>query len=83
MNYPIITKAEAEARRMEPVTAPQPRDSRFVADVINDMRKVPGTCWALVQFTAVHSHDNKSNDTEVWRVPLTSKLITQIRKPTL
>ena len=83
MNYITITKAEAEARRMEPVTAPQPRDSEFLASVINDMRKVPGTCWALVHRDPVHVQDNKANNTEVWRVPITSMATTQIRKPTL
>ena len=74
MNYITITKAQAEARNMQPVTSPEPRDSEFLASVINDMRKVPGTHWALVQ---------SGLNAEVWRVPITSLAITQTKTPTL
>ena len=60
-----ITKEEAEAKGMKPLTIATHADDPFLVGVIADMKRVQGTEWALVQYTL-------GGDLEVWRVPLES-----------
>jgi hypothetical protein len=62
MNHTIITREEAKAQGMHPLTMPEPSDSPFVANVIRDMERVPGTIWAPV--------DAGAGRVEIWRVPV-------------
>lgn len=62
MNHTIITKEEATALKMKPLTVADPADSPFIANVCKDMERVPGTIWAPV--------DAGAGRVEIWRVPL-------------
>jgi hypothetical protein len=57
-----ISKEEA-AKGMKPLTFAAPADDPFLQKAIADMKRVKGTKWALVQYSA-------GGDIEVWRVPL-------------
>lgn len=58
-----ISKDEAVAKGMKPLTFAAPADDPFLQKAIADMKRVKGTKWALVQYSA-------GGDIEVWRVPL-------------
>lgn len=58
-----ISKAEAEAKGMKPLTIAAHAEDPFLHKVIADMKRVQGTEWALVQYS-------QGGDIEVWRVPL-------------
>jgi hypothetical protein len=58
-----ITRAEAAAAGMKPLTIPAYIEEPFLQRVIRDMERVPGTEWALVQY-------KQGGAVEVWRVPL-------------
>jgi hypothetical protein len=58
-----ISKDEAIALGMKPLIFAGPVHDPFIQGVIADMKRVPGTKWALVQYTP-------GGDVEVWRVPL-------------
>ena len=58
-----ISKAEAEAKGMKPLTIAAHPNDIFLVSVIADMKRVQGTKWALVQY-------KDGGDIEVWRVPL-------------
>jgi hypothetical protein len=60
-----ISKDEAIAQGMKPLTFSGPAHDPFIPGVIADMKRVPGTKWALVQYSL-------GGDLEVWRVPLES-----------
>ena len=44
-----ISKAEAEAKGMKPLTIAAHPNDIFLVNVIADMKRVQGTEWALVQ----------------------------------
>lgn len=58
-----ISKEEAVAKGMKPLTIAAPAEDPFLHRVIADMKRVQGTEWALVQY-------RQGGDIEVWRVPL-------------
>lgn len=60
-----ISKDEAVAKGMKPLTFATPADDPFLQKAIADMQRIRGTKWALVQYSA-------GGDIEVWRVPLES-----------
>jgi hypothetical protein len=58
-----ISKEEAVAKGMKPLTIAAHAEDPFLHRVIADMKRVQGTEWALVQY-------RQGGDIEVWRVPL-------------
>lgn len=67
MTDTILSQSEASARRMQPLTRASERDGIFIQNVIRDMRRVPGTRWAMVKPETRHAKDSP-NMVEVWRV---------------
>ena len=61
--FKTISRAEAVAQGMKPLTIPSNPEEPFLQNVIKDMQRVKGTIWALVQYKV-------GGALEVWRVPL-------------
>lgn len=67
MSDPILTQTEARARHLQPLTRADDRDGKFIQNVVRDMRRVPGTLWAMVKPETRLAKDSP-NMVEIWRV---------------